>query len=43
MDFITGSSRTTREHDSIMVVMDRLTKVEKFIAVKSTYSNNDVA
>ena len=30
-------SRTSRQHDSIMVVVDRLTKVGHFIVVKSTY------
>jgi len=36
MDFIIGFSRTSRQHDSIMVVVDRLTKVTHFILVKST-------
>ena len=43
MDFITGFSRTSRQHDSIMVMVDRLTKVAHFIPVKSTYSTSDVA
>ena len=43
MDFITSLPRTYRKHDSIMVVVDRLTKVAHFILVKSTYSTNDVA
>ena len=43
MDFITSLSRTTRKHDSIMVVVDRLTKVEHFLPVKSTYLASDVA
>ena len=38
MDFITGFPRTTRQHDSIMVVVDKLTKVAHFIPVKTTYS-----
>jgi len=42
MDFITGFPRTSTQHDSIMVVVDRLTKVAHFIPVKSTYSDNDV-
>jgi transposase InsO family protein len=32
-----------RQHDSIMVVVDRLTKVAHFIPVKSTYSASEVA
>lgn len=43
MDFITCLSRTPRQHDSIMVVVDRLKKVVHFIPVKSTYSANDAA
>jgi len=43
MDFITGLPRTSRQHDSIMVVMDRLIKVAHFIPMKSLYSTNDVA
>lgn len=42
-DFITCFSRTSRQHDSIMVVADRLNKVSHFIIVKSTNSANDVA
>lgn len=34
MDFITGFPRTSRQHDSIMVVADRLTKVAQSIRVK---------
>ena len=43
MDFIIGLSRIVRQHDSIMVVVDRLTKVAHFIPVKSTFSASDVA
>ena len=43
MDFITNFMRTSRQHDSIMVVVDMLKKVVHFIPVKSTYSVNDVA
>ena len=43
MDFITGFPRTSRQHDSIMVVVDRLTKVAHFIPVRTTYSTSDVA
>jgi hypothetical protein len=34
MDFITKLPRTTKQHDSIMVVVDKLTKVSHFIPVK---------
>jgi len=43
MDFITGFPRIMRQHDSIIVVVDRLIKVEHFIPVKSTFSVSDVA
>lgn len=42
MDFITGLPRTSRQHDSIMVVVNRLTKVVHFILVKYIYSASDV-
>ena len=43
MDFIISFSRTSRHHDSNMVVVDRLSKVTCFILVKFTYSSSDVA
>lgn len=43
MDFITDFSKTSRKHDSIMVLVDRLTKVAHFIPMKSTYSYFEVA
>lgn len=43
MDFITGLTRTARQHDSIMVLVDRLGKVAHFIPIKTTYSDNEVA
>ena len=43
MDFITIFPRTYKQHDSIMVVVDWLTKVTHFIPMKSTYSASDVA
>lgn len=43
MDFIIFLMRTFRQHDSIMVVVDKLTKVAHFILVKSTYSASHVA
>ena len=43
MEFITGFLRKMRQHDSIMVVVDRLKKIVHFIPVKSTFSASDVA
>ncbi len=43
MDFITGLPRTSTGHDSILVVVDRLTKVVHFIPVKTTYLGNKLA
>jgi hypothetical protein len=37
MDFITKLPRTIKQHDSIMVVVDKLTKVAHFIPVKLTH------
>jgi len=33
MDFIIGLSKTSRQHDFIMVLVDKLTKVVHFIVV----------
>nr|CAH66252.1 OSIGBa0139I12.1 [Oryza sativa] len=43
MDFITGLPRTSAGHDSIWVVVDRLTKVAHFIPVKTIYTGNKLA
>jgi hypothetical protein len=37
MDFITGLPRTCKQHDSIMVVVDKLTKAAHFIPLKTTH------
>jgi hypothetical protein len=37
MDFITGLPRTNKQHDSIMVVVDKLTKAGHFIPLKTTH------
>ena len=43
MDFITGFPMTWRQHDSIMVVVEKLTKATHFILVKSTHNTDDIA
>jgi hypothetical protein len=43
MDFITKFPRMAKKHDSIMVVVEKLTKVFHFVPVKSTYKAPDVA
>jgi hypothetical protein len=42
MDFITGLPRKSKQHDSIMVVVDKLTKVAHFIPLKTTHREVDV-
>ena len=43
MDFITGFPMTWRQHDSIMVVVDKLTRAAHFILVKYTHKTDDIA
>jgi len=43
MDFITGLPKTVRQHDAIMVVVDKLSKVAHFIPIKSTFKAINVA
>jgi hypothetical protein len=43
MDFITGLPRTQKGYDAIWVIMDRLTKVVRFILVKTTYKVSQLA
>ena len=38
MDFIVGLPNTWQKHDSIWVIVDRLTKTTHFILVNTTYS-----
>jgi hypothetical protein len=42
MDFITGLPRTSKQHDSIMVVVDKLTKAAHFIPLKTTHKAANV-
>ena len=43
MDFITGLPRSRRQHDSIWVIVDRMTKSVFFLTIKTTYSPKDYA
>jgi hypothetical protein len=43
MDFIIGLPRTSKQHDSIMVVVDKLTKAAHFIPLKTTHKATYVA
>jgi hypothetical protein len=38
MDFITGLPRMNKQHDSIMVVVDKLTKATHFVPVKTMHT-----
>ena len=43
MDFIMGLPKTQNGHDSIWVIVDRLTKVAHFIPVRADYKGNKLA
>jgi hypothetical protein len=43
LDFITGLPKTQKQNDSIMVVIDKLSKSAHFIPVKSTYKAINIA
>ena len=43
MDLVVGHLKTRRQHDSIWVIVDRMTKSAHFISVKSTYKAEDCA
>ena len=43
MDFITGLPRTLRQHDSIWVIIDRMTKPSCFLAVNAIDSLENYA
>ena len=43
IDFITKLPRTVNQHDSIMVVVDKLTEETHFIRVKTTYEAVNIA
>ena len=43
MDFITGLRKNIKQHDSIMVIVDKLSKPTHFIPVKSTYKDVNIS
>ena len=43
IDFITKFPKTTRQHNSIMVVVDKFTKDAHFIPVNSTHKKTNIA
>ncbi|XP_058784519.1 uncharacterized protein LOC131659328 [Vicia villosa] len=43
MDFVTGLPNTSRGHDSIWVIVDRLTKLAHFIPINITYPVSNLA
>jgi hypothetical protein len=43
IDFITKFHRKTRKHDSIMVVVDRLTKFAHCVPVRTTHTTTTIA
>ena len=43
MDFMTGFPMIVRQHDSIMVVVDKLTKVAHLIPIKSMHRTDAIA
>ena len=38
MDFVTHLPRTSRKHDAVWVIVDRLTKSAHFLAVQMTFT-----
>jgi hypothetical protein len=42
MDFITKLPKTSKQHDSIMVVVDKITNIAHFIPVKLTHKATNV-
>jgi hypothetical protein len=43
MDFIAGLPRESKQHDSIMVVVEKLTKAAHFIPLKTTHKEAHIA
>ena len=43
MDFVMGLPRTRHQHDSVWVIIDRMTKSAHFLPVRTSYSTEDYA
>jgi len=43
MDFVVGLQRTTKQHDAIWVIIDRLTKIAHLLALKITLTSEQLA
>ena len=43
LDFITGLPKNVKQHDSIMVIVNKVSKEAHFIPVKSTYKDVNIA
>ena len=43
MDFVTGLPRSSRGHDAIWVIVDRLTKSAHFLPIRVNYSMDKLA
>jgi hypothetical protein len=43
MEFITKLPRTNKQHDSILVVVDKLNKTANFIPLKLTHTTPNIA
>jgi hypothetical protein len=43
MDFITGLPKSTKKNDAIMIVVEKLSKSDHFVFVKSTCKEIDIA
>jgi hypothetical protein len=43
IDFITKLSKTIRQNDSIMVVVDKLIKAAHFVPIKMTHTTTNIA
>jgi hypothetical protein len=43
IDFVTKFPKKERQHDSIMVVVDKLTKVSHFVPIKMTHTTTNIS
>jgi hypothetical protein len=43
MDFIIGLPRTNKQHNSIMVVVEKVIKSAHFVSVKTTHTTTNIA